>query len=338
MPSGRRRRPPPRLHPAEWINAFHPLRHPSRIPHEQQLLHFQDRRDTRRRHRQGSHARRPARRAGRRPALWHRAGNDHHRLGQLRLLRCPRKNDARRLESATVRHGRHPLRRSGLAGQRARPCLAVGLVAQVPPRVRPVHQPAPSCACSKAYPARWQAASPATSTTTWCARTPRASTRHSAASCTKEPNREIVIQESVYSPPRCQPPAEVRLRPGPEPPKEARDPGQPKSNGIAISMPWWDQRADEVAKAYLRHHARQAAHRHPHCPLRTAAGPLRRGGPPPTCLATFLSDLGPATTGTIGLAPSANLKPRAQLFRACSSRCTARRPISTARTSPTQSQ
>ena len=39
----------------------------------------------------------------------------------------------------------------------------------------------------------------------------------------------------------------------------------------------------------------------------------------------ILSDLGPATTGTIGLAPSANLNPRSASSRRCSSRCTARR-------------
>jgi tartrate dehydrogenase/decarboxylase/D-malate dehydrogenase len=49
----------------------------------------------------------------------------------------------------------------------------------------------------------------------------------------------------------------------------------------------------------------------------------------------ILSDLGPATTGTIGLAPSANLNPERASLR-CSSRCTARRPTSTARTSPTR--
>jgi hypothetical protein len=43
-----------------------------------------------------------------------------------------------------------------------------------------------------------------------------------------------------------------------------------KSNGIAISMPWWDSRAGD--------HRRQAAHRHPVGALRAAAEPLRRGG------------------------------------------------------------
>ena len=51
-----------------------------------------------------------------------------------------------------------------------------------------------------------------------------------------------------------------------------------KSNGIAISMPWWDGRADEMAQALSRRHRRQAAHRHPERALRAAAAALRRGG------------------------------------------------------------
>jgi hypothetical protein len=51
-----------------------------------------------------------------------------------------------------------------------------------------------------------------------------------------------------------------------------------KSNGIAISMPWWDGRADASARRLPGGHGRQAAHRHPHRALRAAAEPLRRGG------------------------------------------------------------
>ena len=50
----------------------------------------------------------------------------------------------------------------------------------------------------------------------------------------------------------------------------------------------------------------------------------------------ILSDLGPACTGTIGIAPSANINPE-RTFPACSSRCTGRRPTSPARASPTRS-
>ena len=44
----------------------------------------------------------------------------------------------------------------------------------------------------------------------------------------------------------------------------------------------------------------------------------------------ILSDLGPACTGTIGIAPSANINPE-RSFPRCSSRCTARRRTSPAR-------
>jgi tartrate dehydrogenase/decarboxylase/D-malate dehydrogenase len=81
-----------------------------------------------------------------------------------------------------------------------------------------------------------------------------------------------------------------------------------KSNGIAISMPWWDARAAEVAS------------RHPdvtwdkqHIDIlcaRFVLQPQRFDVVVATNLfGDILSDLGPACTGTIGLAPSANLNP-----------------------------
>ena len=81
-----------------------------------------------------------------------------------------------------------------------------------------------------------------------------------------------------------------------------------KSNGIAISMPWWDARADEMAKAYPevsvdKQHIDILSARFVLQPQRfdvVVASNL---------FGDILSDLGPATTGTIGLAPSANLNP-----------------------------
>ena len=81
-----------------------------------------------------------------------------------------------------------------------------------------------------------------------------------------------------------------------------------KSNGIAISMPWWDGRADEMAKAYPevsvdKQHIDILSARFVLQPQRfdvVVASNL---------FGDILSDLGPATTGTIGLAPSANLNP-----------------------------
>jgi len=81
-----------------------------------------------------------------------------------------------------------------------------------------------------------------------------------------------------------------------------------KSNGIAISMPWWDERAAEAAARFPdvtwdKQHIDILAARFVMQPQRfdvVAATNL---------FGDILSDLGPACTGTIGLAPSANLNP-----------------------------
>jgi tartrate dehydrogenase/decarboxylase/D-malate dehydrogenase len=81
-----------------------------------------------------------------------------------------------------------------------------------------------------------------------------------------------------------------------------------KSNGIAISMPYWDERAAEVGKDYPgittdKQHIDILSARFVLQPDRfdvVVASNL---------FGDILSDLGPACTGTIGLAPSANLNP-----------------------------
>ena len=82
-----------------------------------------------------------------------------------------------------------------------------------------------------------------------------------------------------------------------------------KSNGIAISMPWWDSRADAVHQGYP-----DVTVDKQHIDILTARFVLQ-----PTrfdvvvasnLFGDILSDLGPACTGTIGLAPSANLNPQ----------------------------
>ena len=81
-----------------------------------------------------------------------------------------------------------------------------------------------------------------------------------------------------------------------------------KSNGIAISMPWWDQRADDVAQGYP-----EVTLDKQHIDILTARFVLQPGRfdvvAATNLFGDILSDLGPATTGTIGLAPSANLNP-----------------------------
>jgi tartrate dehydrogenase/decarboxylase / D-malate dehydrogenase len=81
-----------------------------------------------------------------------------------------------------------------------------------------------------------------------------------------------------------------------------------KSNGISISMPWWDARAAEMAARYPdikwdKQHIDILCARFVLNPDRfdvVVASNL---------FGDILSDLGPACTGTIGIAPSGNLNP-----------------------------
>ncbi len=82
-----------------------------------------------------------------------------------------------------------------------------------------------------------------------------------------------------------------------------------KSNGIAISMPWWDGRADAIGAGYP-----QVTVDKQHIDILSARFVLQPGRfdvvVASNLFGDILSDLGPATTGTIGLAPSANLNPQ----------------------------
>src|SRR5918998_333983 len=81
-----------------------------------------------------------------------------------------------------------------------------------------------------------------------------------------------------------------------------------KSNGISITMPYWDERVEEMAKRYpdlkwdKYHIDILTAHfvLHPDWFDVVVASNL---------FGDILSDLGPACTGTIGIAPSANINP-----------------------------
>jgi tartrate dehydrogenase/decarboxylase / D-malate dehydrogenase len=81
-----------------------------------------------------------------------------------------------------------------------------------------------------------------------------------------------------------------------------------KSNGISISMPWWDERCVEVAQQYP-----DITWDKQHIDILTARfvmQPQRFDVVAATNLfGDILSDLGPACTGTIGIAPSANMNP-----------------------------
>lgn len=81
-----------------------------------------------------------------------------------------------------------------------------------------------------------------------------------------------------------------------------------KSNGIAISMPWWDKRAEAIAADYP-----DVAADKQHIDILTARfvlDPKRFDVVvAPNLFGDILSDLGPACAGTIGIAPSANINP-----------------------------
>lgn len=81
-----------------------------------------------------------------------------------------------------------------------------------------------------------------------------------------------------------------------------------KSNGIAITMPFWDERVEEMAKAYPEVRVDKY-----HIDILTAQfvmNPDRFDVVVASNLfGDILSDLGPACTGTIGVAPSGNLNP-----------------------------
>ncbi len=81
-----------------------------------------------------------------------------------------------------------------------------------------------------------------------------------------------------------------------------------KSNGIAITMPYWDERVEEMAKSYPEIKTDKF-----HIDILTAHFVQRPDFfdvvVASNLFGDILSDLGPACTGTIGIAPSANLNP-----------------------------
>jgi tartrate dehydrogenase/decarboxylase/D-malate dehydrogenase len=85
-----------------------------------------------------------------------------------------------------------------------------------------------------------------------------------------------------------------------------------KSNGISISMPYWDERVEAMAAQYPD--VRWDKY---HIDILTAHFVLNPGRfdvvVASNLFGDILSDLGPAVTGTIGIAPSANLNPERNL-------------------------
>ena len=119
--------------------------------------------------------------------------------------------------------------------------------------------------------------------------------------------REIVVQETVMSRFGADRVLKFAFEQAAARPRKKLDVAS-KSNGIAISMPWWDGRAD----AMHQHYPQIAVEKH-HIDILTARFVLQPQRfdvvVASNLFGDILSDLGPACTGTIGLAPSANLNP-----------------------------
>ena len=122
--------------------------------------------------------------------------------------------------------------------------------------------------------------------------------------------REIVIQETVMSRHGVDRVLKYAFELAQTRPKRHLT-SATKSNGIAISMPYWDERVAAMAPHYPEVRVDQF-----HIDILTAHF-VRRPQQFDVVVASnlfgdILSDLGPACTGTIGIAPSANLNPTRQ--------------------------
>ena len=119
--------------------------------------------------------------------------------------------------------------------------------------------------------------------------------------------REIVMQESVFSRIGVDRVLKFAFELAQSRPKKHLT-SATKSNGIAITMPYWDERVAEMAKNYPGLTLDKF-----HIDILTAHFVQRPDFfdvvVASNLFGDILSDLGPACTGTIGIAPSANLNP-----------------------------
>ena len=120
-------------------------------------------------------------------------------------------------------------------------------------------------------------------------------------------DREVVIQESVFTRIGVDRVLKYAFEVAQSRPAQHLS-SATKSNGLAISMPYWDERLVNMAEQYPeirwdKHHIDIMAARFVLQPEQfdvVVASNL---------FGDILSDLGPACTGTVGIAPSANLNP-----------------------------
>ena len=123
--------------------------------------------------------------------------------------------------------------------------------------------------------ARWPAARRATSTSSSSARTPKASTSSIGGNIFEGTDRETVVQETVMT----RTGVDRILRYAFELAQADRKQhltSATKSNGISITMPYWDERVAAMAKRVSRRARRQVPHRHPDRELRPPPRLVRR--------------------------------------------------------------
>ena len=120
-------------------------------------------------------------------------------------------------------------------------------------------------------------------------------------------DREFVLQESVFTRTGVDRVLKFAFELAQSRPKKHLT-SATKSNGISISMPYWDERVAEMAKNYPAIQLDKF-----HIDILTAHFVQRPDFfdvvVASNLFGDILSDLGPACTGTIGIAPSANLNP-----------------------------
>jgi tartrate dehydrogenase/decarboxylase/D-malate dehydrogenase len=119
--------------------------------------------------------------------------------------------------------------------------------------------------------------------------------------------REIVFQESIFSRKGVDRILKFAYELASTRPKKHVT-SATKSNGISISMPYWDERVIEMAKAYPQIRTDKF-----HIDILTAQFVMNPDWfdvvVASNLFGDILSDLGPACTGTIAIAPSANINP-----------------------------
>ena len=119
--------------------------------------------------------------------------------------------------------------------------------------------------------------------------------------------RELVLQESVFTRTGVDRVLRFAYELAARRPKKHLT-SATKSNGISISMPYWDERFAEMAKSYAGVRTDKF-----HIDILTANFVLHPDWfdvvVASNLFGDILSDLGPACTGTIAIAPSANLNP-----------------------------